>query len=60
MVYRVYVEKKSAYVYTQSGTEMDKIKQEVEYTKKIGVNSSFATEIDLPLKIVGAILSVFS
>lgn len=48
-------EKKSAYVYTQSGMEMDKIKQEVEYTKKIGVNSSFATEIDLPLKIVGAI-----
>lgn len=48
-------EKKSAYVYTQYGTEMDKIKQEVEYTKKIGVNSSFATEIDLPLKIVGAI-----
>lgn len=48
-------EKKSAYVYTQSGTEMDKIKQEVEYTKKIGANSSFATEIDLPLKIVGAI-----
>lgn len=48
-------EKKDAYVFTEQGTKMDDIKQEVEYAKKIGINAKLITEIDLPLNIVGAI-----
>ena len=45
----------SAYVFTQKEDDVLKIKEEVESTKKIGISSKFVDNIDIPLKISGAI-----
>ncbi len=48
-------EKKNAYVYTESKNEVQNIKNEVEVTKKLKIDSEFVEKIDLPLNIFGAI-----
>lgn len=48
-------EKKNAYVYTCFEEDVEKIKEEIEATKKIGINSEFVQKIDLPFEILGAI-----
>ncbi len=45
----------SAYVFTQNEEDVSKIKQEVEITKKIGIDSRFVDHIEIPIKICGAI-----
>ena len=49
------LERKNAYVFTEVEKEVQKIKEEVEYTKKIDISSQFVNEIDLPIDIYGAI-----
>ena len=49
------LERKNAYVFTEVEKEVQKIKEEVEYTKKIDISSQFVSEIDLPIDIYGAI-----
>ncbi len=48
-------EKKKAYVYTESKNEIQNIKNEVEVTNKLDIDSKFVDKIDLPLEIFGAI-----
>ena len=45
----------SSFVFTQNETNLVKIKQEIDITKKIGINSNFCEDIELPLNIYGAI-----
>lgn len=45
---------KDAYVYTTQKEELEKIKAEVDVTKKIGVDSEFCNQIELPIQILGA------
>ena len=49
------LERKSAYVFTEVEKEVQEIKQELEYTKKLGIASEFVTKLDLPIDIYGAI-----
>lgn len=49
------LERKNAYVYTEVEKNIQDIKQEIEYTKKLGINSEFVSKIELPLDIYGAI-----
>lgn len=49
------LERKNAYVFTESEKEVQSIKQEIEYTKKLGIKSEFASKIDIPIDIYGAI-----
>lgn len=49
------LERKNAYVFTESEKEIQSIKQEIEYTKKLGIESEFVSEIDIPIDIYGAI-----
>lgn len=49
------LERKNAYVYTEVEKNIQAIKEEIEYTKKIGINSEFVSKIELPLDIYGAI-----
>lgn len=49
------LERKNAYVFTESEKEIQSIKQEIEYTKKLGIKSEFASKIDIPIDIYGAI-----
>ena len=49
------LERKNAYVFTESENEVQSIKQEIEYTKKLGIESEFASKIDIPIDIYGAI-----
>lgn len=48
-------ENRNAYVYTQTSNELEKIKQEVKITKKIGIDSEFVESLDIPIQIQGAI-----
>lgn len=48
-------EEKSAYVFTKSVNELDKINQELECCKKLGIPAELVNEIELPIDIVGAI-----
>ncbi len=48
-------EEKSAYVFTRSINDIDKIKQEVECCQNLEIPAKFVTKIDLPIDIVGAI-----
>ena len=43
------------YVYTESKNEVQNIKNEVEVTKKLKIDSEFVEKIDLPINIFGAI-----
>lgn len=49
------LERKNAYVYTEVEKNIQVIKEEIEYTKKLGINSEFVSKIELPLDIYGAI-----
>ena len=49
------LEKKDACVFTEVEKEVQKIKQEVDITKKNNIPSKFVSEIDLPLDIYGGI-----
>ena len=49
------LERKNAYVFTEVEKEVQNIKQEIEYTKKLDIPSSFTDKIELPLDIYGAI-----
>lgn len=49
------LERKNAYVFTEVEKEVQKIKEEVEYTKKLDIPSEFTNKIDLPIDIYGAI-----
>lgn len=49
------LERKNAYVFTEVEKEVQNIKEEVEYTKKLNIPSEFASKIDLPIDIYGAI-----
>ena len=49
------LERKNAYVFTEVEKEVQNIRQEVEYTKKLDILSEFVSEIDLPIDIYGAI-----
>ncbi len=49
------LERKNAYVFTEVEKLVQDIKEEVEYTKKLEINSEFVSKIDLPLDIYGAI-----
>lgn len=44
-----------SYVFTQVEEDVSKIKEEVNATKRIGIDSKFVDTIELPLKIFGAI-----
>ena len=44
-----------AYVYTTKQDEVNEIEQEVEAVNKLGKNAKFVNQIDLPIKIKGAI-----
>ena len=44
-----------AYIFTQKEDDVEKIRKEVKTTKKIGIDSSFVENIDLPIKIFGGI-----
>lgn len=48
-------EEKSAYVYTQTKEELQKIKDEVKACKDLGIEAEFTSSIDLPFEILGAI-----
>lgn len=43
------------YTYTVDSKNVDAIKKEVEAAKKAGLNASFATNLDLPFPVAGAI-----
>lgn len=45
---------KDAYVYTTKKEELEKIRAEIAVTKKIGADSEFCDEIELPIQILGA------
>ena len=48
-------EKKDAYVFATSESELDKIKQEINVIKQIGFNAEFVKDIDIPVeKCLGA------
>ena len=49
------LERKNAYVFTEVEKEVQNIKQEIEYAKKLDIPAEFASEIDLPIEIYGAI-----
>lgn len=49
------LEIKNAYVYTENEKVLQDIKEEVEYTKKLGINSEFVSQIDMPFEIFGGI-----
>lgn len=49
------LEMKNAYVFTEVEKEVQNIKQEIEYTKKLEIPAKFVSEIDLPIDIYGAI-----
>lgn len=49
------LERKNAYVFTEVEKEVQNIKQEIEYAKKLDIPAEFASEIDLPIDIYGAI-----
>lgn len=49
------LEIKNAYVFTEVEKEVQSIKREVEYTKKLEIPSEFVSQIDLPMDIYGAI-----
>lgn len=49
------LEIKNAYVFTEVEKEVQSIKQEIEYTKKLDIDSEFVSKIDLPIDIYGAI-----
>lgn len=49
------LERKNAYVFTEVEKEVQSIKQEIEYTKKLDIDSEFVSKIDLPIDIYGAI-----
>ena len=49
------LERKNAYVFTEVEKEVQNIKEEIEYTKKLDIPSEFADKIDLPIEIYGAI-----
>ena len=49
------LERKNAYVFTEVEKEVQNIKEEVEYTKKLDISSEFTNKIDLPIDIYGAI-----
>lgn len=49
------LESKNAYVFTEVEKEVSNIKQELEYTEKLGIPSEFSSQIDLPIDIFGAI-----
>lgn len=49
------LEIKNAYVFTEVEKEVQSIKREVEYTKKLEIPSEFVSQIDLPIDIYGAI-----
>lgn len=49
------LEIQNAYVYTEENNEVQKIKDEVDACKKIGIDCDFVTKIDLPINIQGAI-----
>ncbi len=44
-----------AFVFTQKDDDVKKIKQEVDATRKIGIDSKFVDNIELPMEILGAI-----
>lgn len=48
-------EEKSAYIFTKAGKDMDKLKQEAEYCKRLSIPNQLTTKIDLPIDIVGAV-----
>lgn len=48
------LETKNAYVYTTQKEELEKIRKEIDVTKKIGANSEFCNKINLPIEILGA------
>lgn len=48
-------EEKSAYVYTQSEEDLQKIKDEVKTAKELGIEAEFVKDIELPFDILGAI-----
>lgn len=49
------LERKNAYVFTEVEKEVQSIKEEIEYTKKLDIPSEFVNSIDLPIDIYGAI-----
>lgn len=49
------LEIKNAYVYTENEKEIQSIKEEIEYTKKLDIPSKFVSKIDLPIDIYGGI-----
>ncbi len=49
------LERKNAYVFTEVEKEVQSIKEEIEYTKKLDIPSEFVNKIELPIDIYGAI-----
>ena len=49
------LEIKNSYVFTEVEKEVQNIKEETEYTKKLNIPSEFVSEIALPIDIYGAI-----
>ena len=49
------LERKNAYVFTEVEKEVQNIKQEIEYAKKLDIPAELVSEIDLPIDIYGAI-----
>lgn len=47
--------KVSSYVFTQKEDDVQKIKDEVKATKKLGIDSEFVTDISIPIDILGGI-----
>ena len=47
------LKKYDAYIYSLN--EIDKIKEEVEAAKKLGIDAEFVEKINLPLEVKGAI-----
>ena len=48
-------ERKSAFVYTETEKEVEKIKDEVEVAKKLGIDAEYTNKIDINIDILGAI-----
>ena len=49
------LERKNAYVFTETEKEVQSIKEEIDITKKLGIESEFVSTFDLPIDILGAI-----
>ena len=49
------LERKNAYIFTEVEDEVLKMQKEIECLNKLGINSEFTSQIDLPIDVFGAI-----